>query len=170
MWSIKRTSILATALAVAVQAAPAAANEVDIEKAEALRARAASLFNIPGRWTEAARLLEESVTYRPAHDPAIHSSLMIAASIWVSVGDVRRGYELAVQAGESAHARGAVLDAAHTFMSAAAVAVELGDRPAAERLVNRARLLAASPLLAEQDRDRILARDVSEGFTRLWPR
>jgi len=150
----------AAALMLAFQANTAAAGEPDIKKADELKAQAVQLFDQPARWMEAARLLEKSVEYRDAADAEIHASLMTAAGIWMSSGEYSRAYRTARRAGENAHARGAVQDAAHSFISAAAVAAQLGRTGDAEELMERARLLAASPLLNQQERNHILARDM----------
>jgi tetratricopeptide (TPR) repeat protein len=157
----KRMIPAAAALMVAFQANTAEAWQPDVEKAEALKAQAEQLFDQPARWVEAARLLEKSVEYRPATDAEIHASLMTAASIWLNAGDQERAYSAARRAGENAHDRGAVPDAAHAFISAAAVAAGLGHRREADALMDRARMLAESPLLSQQQRSRILARDMS---------
>ena len=159
--SAKRWMTTAAALMLAVQANVAAAHEVNSGKADELKARAVVLYSQPARWTEAARLLEKSVEYRAAYDAEIHTSLMTAASIWMSVGDYARAYGDALRAAENAHARGAVQDAAHSFISAAAVAAQLGRSREAGELMERARTLAWSPLLQDQERERILARDMS---------
>lgn len=156
----RRMMMAAAALMVAFQATTAAAHEPNMEKAEALKAQAVQLFDQPDRWVDAARLLEKSVEYRSAADPETHASLMTAASIWVSAGELSRAYSAARRAGENAHARGAVQDAAHSFISAAAVAASVGHTRDAEELMGRARMLAESPLLDQQERSRILSRDM----------
>lgn len=151
--------IAAAALVVALQAPVAAADPVDTARANELKARAEALFDQPARWIEAARLLEKSVEYRATTDGEIHNSLMTAAGIWLSSGEPRRAYSAARRAGENAHARGCVDDAANSFISAAGVAARLGAGKEAGELMERARMLAESPLLDAQARARILARD-----------
>lgn len=167
MSSMTRILSASAALALSLLALPVAAldgadaPDIDPVKAAQLHAQAAALFDTPARWSEAADLLVRSVVHRAPADPQIHTSLMIAAAIRVTEGRLAEGSDLAERAGESALARGAVLAAAHSFMSAAGAAAQGGNAQRAEDLIERARLLAGSPLLEESERRSILARDGS---------
>ncbi|HSJ25264.1 MAG TPA: hypothetical protein VK929_11370 [Longimicrobiales bacterium] len=130
---------------------------VDQQRADELRAQAEAYFGQPQHWRRAARLLERSAALRPAEDPAGYSCLVLAASLRAATGDYAAARRLYEKAGDQAMARGAVMDAAHAYIDAAHAATQ-GRSVDALDLVERARLLASSPLLSAAQAEQITHR------------
>jgi tetratricopeptide (TPR) repeat protein len=152
-------TILATAPVLADQTAghedPAAP---DPDRAAQLRQQAEELFSQPKQWKKAVRLLEESASLREASDPEAYECLIYAGRIRAAMGDPSGARESLEKAGEHAMARGALVEAANAFIDAAHAAVALKDARGAQDLVDRARLLADSPLLSLEQRSGLKAR------------
>lgn len=136
------------------EAAPPAATI----RAEALEREARALFTNPKQYGRAAQLLEEAAGAREMGDPERIRDLELASRLTFYRGNERKSQLLMTQAAEEALAMGDVVTAAHNYTDAA-FAAKAGKRPVeAIALVKKATLLAASPLLAKEDRAAILAR------------
>jgi hypothetical protein len=156
--TIKFTMAIAT-VAVLAGAPPVSAKQFAAEtrmydptpkadKARELRAQAEALFTQPKQWRKAARLLEQSAELREASDPEAYSCLMYAGRIQASLGDWANARTNLEKAAARALARGAIVEAAHSYIDAAHVAAQEKQIAVARDLVGRATLLAASPLLS----------------------
>jgi tetratricopeptide (TPR) repeat protein len=153
--------VAAATPAAAVQAAAPGHEAVDRPspaRAEQLSAQAQQLLSEPRQWRRAARMLEQSAQLRPASDEQAYVVLVQAARIRMAVGDLTTAREDLKKAATHALDRGAVLDAAHALLDAAAVAVEEKQAEEAAQLAGRATLLAQSPLISEAQRVSILRR------------
>lgn len=162
MRTMMKKTIAVAAVAVFAGALPAWAGMIsdppNSEKARELKAQAEALFSQPKQWKKAVRLLEQSASMRDASDPEVYSCLLYAARIQANLGDMDGAQQNLQKAAEHAMARGAVVEAAHAFIDAAHVAVANNDGQAARELVERAKLLTASPLLTAEQRDQITRR------------
>jgi hypothetical protein len=121
------------------------------DRARALRAQAEELYSQPKHWKKAARLLEQSAQLRAVNDPETYSCLMYAGRLRAAVNDLAGARVDLEHAAAHALARGEIIEAAHAYIDAAHVASSQKNSAAARELVQRATLLAESPLLtAEQ--------------------
>jgi tetratricopeptide (TPR) repeat protein len=155
----------AGAFAGAAEAAPATTPGADADvtrvvpdRAARLRAEAEQMYSQPREWRRAAQLLEQSAQLRDARDAEAYSCLLMAGRLYSAVADhraSRRSYE---KAAEQALSRGAVLDAAHAYLDAAHAAANAKQPEAARALIERASLLAASPMLSAQQVEQINGR------------
>ena len=151
-------------------AAPAAAMQVgdialamapeptNAEKADELQRQAESLFSEKKQWRKAVRLLEQSAELRDASDPAGYTCLMYAGRIKWALGDAAGARASMQKAAEQALARGSVMEAASAYIDAAHAAVEDGQQTLARQYVEKASLLAESPLLTAGQRETLKAR------------
>lgn len=130
----------------------AATRPLTSEKAEQLRRDAEALFSQPKEWKKAARLLEESAALRSANDAEGYECLVYAGRIRAAIGDMNGARVALEQAAAHALARGAIVEAAQAYIDAAHAAIALKDARGARELVDRAALLAQSPLLSAQQR------------------
>lgn len=131
-------------------------SDTDIEQAVALEKKANTYLDVPDKWSQVARALEQAAQLRGAEDPQAIKDLMFSANVRLQVGDHVRAQQQFVQAAEWALAMGDVEKAAHGFTRAAVIAVELKDVSYAHQLCDRAEKLARSPLLTPSQRDAIL--------------
>lgn len=135
--------------------APRGAEDVEVTRADELRDQAVALYGQPKQWKKAARLLEESAELRTADDAEAYTCYVIAGRLAAARGDNRAAEKSLRAAAEHALARGAVVDAASAFIDAAHAAARAGNAAGAKELMERASLLATSPLLDAQDRHAI---------------
>jgi outer membrane PBP1 activator LpoA protein len=136
----------------------AAAVTPPVDRAAVLRAEAEELFSQPRRWSRAASLLERSAEIGGMTDANSFGSLLLAGRLRANTRDYAAAYQNLEKAGEHALARGAVLDAAHAFIDAAHVAAADGNRKNARAMVERAKLLAESPLLTSVQAEQVTRR------------
>ena len=155
---VGRATGIAIALAGALQAAPAAAQQIDVEKATELEKQAAALYTQPDRYTQAARLHVRAAQLRPAGDPEQVTDLTMAARLHYYAGNIADALRFMSSAASAAHASGDVVNAAERYMDASHLAFELGRRDAVEQFTEQARLLTFSPLIADEKRDDLRAR------------
>ncbi|CAN5797666.1 hypothetical protein BH23GEM9_BH23GEM9_16150 [soil metagenome] len=162
-------TLAAVAMAIVVGAVPAtamqagsmmiaSADEPSTERAHALRAQAEELFSKPSQWRRAARLLEQSAQLRSADDPGAYTCWMNAARLQAGMGSFSAARRNLEKAAAHAVARGEVVDAANAYIDAAHVAVKEGQAHQAVGLIEKASLLASSPLLDGEQAARINAR------------
>lgn len=128
------------------------------DRAAQLRQDAEALFSQPKQWKKAVRLLEESAALREPSDPEGFECLLYAGRIRVAIGDLRGARVNLEKAAALALARGAVDQAAHAYIDAAHTAVKLNDGAGARALVDKAALLAESPLLTADQRQFLKSR------------
>lgn len=160
-----RIGLTAAAVALLAGAAPMAAAQdgavaaltvtsppTKADRAAQLRQEAEALYSQPKQWKKAVRLLEESASLREPSDPQGFECLQYAGRIRVALGDMRGARQTLEKAADLALARGAVDDAAHAYIDAAHTAAKLHDREGARALVDKATLLAESPLLTDTQR------------------
>ena len=159
------TMMAAAMLAMPVHAAATPAHDTavttpkpDHERAQELRVQAEALFSQPKQWRKAIRLLEESAELRDANDRGATVCLSLAGRIRSALGDYSGARQSLQKAGDHALARGSILEAAHSYLDAAHVAIREKNGQAAQELVNRALLLAESPLLTDAQRDEVTRR------------
>jgi hypothetical protein len=130
----------------------------DPGRAQTLEARAQSLHDEPGRWTEAARLYREAAELREDEDEGKLQSLRMAAWMAHYAGRDREALENAEAAGRLALRRGDLVEAGEALADAAHLARATGQPERAAALAEEVRLLAGSPLLAAEDRMALLDR------------
>lgn len=167
MTILRKTMVAAGALLV-LGAAPTAGQEMGyamaappaptVERADELKAQAEALYSQPKRWRKAMRLLEQSAALRAADDPEAFTCLMFAGRLGAAVGEYSAARAALQKAGEHALARGAVTDAAYAFIDAAHAAAMEKDVELARELLDRAALLAKSPLLSAAERQALTYR------------
>lgn len=162
MRTMMKKTITVAAVAVFAGALPVSAEMTTdtprSDKARELKAQAEALFSQPKQWKKAVRLLEQSASMRDAGDPEIYSCLLYAARIQANLGDMDGAQQNLQKAADHAIARGSVVEAAHALIDAAHVAVANNDGQAAREMVERAKLLTASPLLTPEQRNQITRR------------
>lgn len=129
--------------------------EASVTRADKLKQEAESMFSTPKQWKKAQRLLVESAEMRDATDAEAYTCYMLAGRLAAVLGDNDDARESLRKAAEHALARGAIVDAATAFIDAAHAAARVGDADEVESLMQRAELLANSPLISEQDRTAI---------------
>ncbi|MCI0435757.1 MAG: hypothetical protein L0271_19260 [Gemmatimonadetes bacterium] len=132
-----------------------ATDDVD---AAVLESRAQSLFPVPKKYGEAAKLYLQAADLRVAGDPQRVADLMMASRLSYYNGRTSRAWEIMKRAAEEALATGDVINAAHAFVDASFLAKEAGAMTEVVALIERAQLLTASPLLDTNDRAAIRAR------------
>ena len=154
MGIVKTTARLATVtLGIGVLATGAlAAQEVDLDKAEALEAKAAELLNVQDDWNSAAKLLREAASHRPDGDAQARQDLYQASRIAYYRGQERRAVNDLEHLADRALEEGDVLTAAHALADAAWIAHEEGMGTKTLDLSERAQKLALSPLITETQR------------------
>jgi tetratricopeptide (TPR) repeat protein len=128
------------------------------DRAAELRAQAEALFSQPKQWRKAARLLERSAQLRDAADAEGYACLVLAGGLWAAVGEYETAQQVYSRAAAHAQARGDVVEAAHALINAAHAAAENRNVADAQAFIDRATLLAASPLLSTQQVEEITRR------------
>jgi hypothetical protein len=111
-----------------------------------------------GRWRDAARLYRRSAEFRAAEDSLGVQCLTEAAALAYAAGDRTGARTDMARAAERALARGDIRAAALAYLDAAWIAQEQKKPSKVWEFGHRAEILAASPLLSESDRSRILQR------------
>jgi hypothetical protein len=111
-----------------------------------------------GNLKQAARLREDAADLRTAGDPKAAVSLYWAARDRYYSEDKVAGRELMERSAERAIAIGDVVGAATAFTEGAYIAAELRDVARTRTLATRAKLLALSPMLSDEQRTQIRAR------------
>jgi hypothetical protein len=107
---------------------------------------------------KAASLREQAAELRTSADPKVVASLYWAARDRYYNGDRLAGRRLMEQSAERAIAIGDVVGAATALTEAAYIAAELKDVARTRTLATRARLLALSPMLTDEQKAQIRAR------------
>jgi hypothetical protein len=126
-------------------------------KADSLHEAAVAL-RTEGRWRDAGRLHRRSAAFRAAEDSLGFQCLTEAAALAYAAGDRAGARSDMAHAAERALARGDLRAAALAYLDAAWIAQEQGKPRQVYEFGHRAEILAASPLLSDSDRGRILQR------------
>lgn len=160
--------LLLTGSALAVIALPAAVGAQMLDpihvtdsrlKAEKLEQEAIVIEQ--GDWNQlrkAARLREAAAELRAPDDPAGTVSLYWAARDRYYSDDTRKARDLMEATADRAIAMGDVLNAATAYTEAAYISADLKDGARVRLLVGKATLLAASPLLSDDQRHQLRTR------------
>lgn len=141
-------------------AAPVAAQdrETTLDQIQEIEATAIEHLQAGDNWGRAATLFRRAAGMRPEGDPTAVRDLLRAGRLAFYEGNERQAVRDFESAGERALARGDVIAAANAFADAAWVARANRDGAKAASLLARARLLAGSPLLGNDARERLSAR------------
>jgi hypothetical protein len=110
------------------------------------------------RWRDAARLHRRSAELRAPDDPLGFRCLNEAAALAYATNDRTGARNDMADAARQALARGDLKSSALAYLDAAWIAQEQNNPREVWELGHRAEMLAASPLLAEPDREAILQR------------
>ncbi|MCY4400443.1 MAG: hypothetical protein OXE96_14055 [Gemmatimonadetes bacterium] len=132
--------------------------QVPADEIDAIETRAMDNLKDLDRWDRAASLFRRAADLRPAGDPVAVQDLIQAARLSFYTGDEGRAVRDFEAAGQRAVAMGDVIVAANAFADAAWVANTRGFGARAHDLLNRAQLLATSPLIPEDVRDHLMTR------------
>jgi hypothetical protein len=130
----------------------------DLEKAIALEAQAEGYNDDVTSRAKAAALYREAASYRPDADPQKVQNLRMAARLSFHAGKEGQAMADAEAAGRLATRTGDILEAGHSWLDAAWIAVHLDRQEAATTFIANARLLAGSPFLGDEDRAELLER------------
>ncbi len=153
-WTRAAMAAVLVAGSAAAASAQTTAN-VPVGEIETLEMKAQEHMQKLGDWGRAATLFRRAAELRPSSDPVGVDDLLQAARLAYyhgDKGDAVRDFEAA---GRRALALGDVIAAANAFVDAAWVADENGRGAKALDLVDRARLLANSPLMPDEIRDNL---------------
>ena len=131
-----------------------------IERADRLNRRA--------DLTEKARLYEEAAALLPDQDFRVSHVLMTAGTIAGSLGRTGHALLLLERSADLATRRGAIVEAADTYVAALFLALRVGDRASARRFMDRAIFLTGSANMPDAERVRILQR-ISQPAKQLSP-
>jgi hypothetical protein len=167
MHTHSRTLLLTASAALAVFALPVAARaqmqEIRVtdtrEQAEKLEAEA--LTYEKNDWSnlkKAAGLREKAAELRSADDPQGTVSLYWAARDRYYSGDARGARVLMEETATRALAMGDVLNAVTAFTEAAYISADLKDGERMRAMAAKARLLSASPMLTDAQREQVRQR------------
>jgi hypothetical protein len=107
------------------------------------------------KWRKAAFLRSEAASLRAADDPKGAMSLYWAARDRYYIGEVATGRDLMEQSADRALAIGDVVHAATAYTEAAYIAAELRQFDRAREYAGKAKLLAHSPMLSDDQRARL---------------
>lgn len=158
------TSLSVAGVLLATLALPAAAPAqyrlpvlVSSAKADSLHEAAIALMTAH-RWRDAARLHRRSAELRAPDDALGFRCLSEAAALTYASNDRTGARNDMANAARQALTRGDLRASALAYLDAAWIAQEQNDSRQVWELGHRAEMLAASPLLAEADREAILQR------------
>lgn len=130
----------------------------DVRRAQELEARAWSYRHLVEERERAAALYREAAELRPADDPMKARNLRDAARMAHYAGDDRQALADAEAAARAALRRGDLMTAGEAYLDAAWLAARRGDAERTERFLDDTRLLATSPHLCREERERLLSR------------
>lgn len=129
----------------------------------AMHERALSMQASGSNLTAVADLHIRSARLRPATDPQVQRCLYTAGHLYYYAGDLRKAFDLMVEASDVALSRGDAVWAANAFLLAAQIAVDDGRMADARAMVQRAEVLAHGPAFNVVQRAAILDRIVRRG-------
>ena len=147
-WVVAAVAMALSATAVAAQT-PAGEDPAELE------AQARDYLGDMQRWGRAADLYRQAADLRAPSDPVAVANLKTAARLEFYNGSEKQALRDLEYAGQRALAIGDVVAAANAFVDAAWVAGTDGQGREARALVERAQLLALSPLISREDRTEI---------------
>lgn len=128
------------------------------EDPAALEAKAEQYLPDRGKWNQAAELYRQAAALRPAGDALAIADLKSAARLAFYRGKDRQAIRDLEKAGQRALDIGDVVAAANAFADAAWIAGKDGNGARAKALMERAQLLALSPLISPTDRAELESR------------
>lgn len=139
---------------------PAGAMTVEPNEARAkqLEAHAQELMAERTNWKDAARNLRQAAELRGEGDAQAVSNLVTGARLSYYAGDDRAALSDLRQAGDRALAMGDVNTAAHAYLDAAWMGMQLSRPEVVAEYIHRAELLTRSPLLTAAHREAIQQR------------
>lgn len=138
----------AAALFAVVLAAPGSAQTAGANhEADALSARAQSLYSAPTRYAEAAAAHVRAASLRSADDPRRAEDLVAAARLFVYAGDLETARSTFEKAAQTALVAGDLAFAGHRYIDAAFIAAKASDPEGARRMLGAARWIANAPML-----------------------
>ncbi|MGH7503826.1 MAG: hypothetical protein ACREL7_19025 [Longimicrobiales bacterium] len=166
---MRKTTLMVMAMGAALVASPSrvtarqgpavrAVGEATAVTPESLEQEAEALFSSPKKYGKAVKLYVKAADLREPGDPKRVTDLVMASRLSFYAGNEVRGLELMERAADEALAAGDVVRSANAYIDASFLAREAGNMEAVLELVAKARLLTASPLIAANDRQAILAR------------
>ncbi|HSM37210.1 MAG TPA: hypothetical protein VK837_12490 [Longimicrobiales bacterium] len=145
--------------ALAVNVARADSLHDEALRGQAERAlRLADALRAQGEWEAVGRLFVEEAELRPAADPSAVDLMIVAANLFYAADLPMRAREVLEAAGDRAEASGDLVRAARAYLDAATIAEGEGHEGAVRDLVERAKGLTESPLLSEEQKERIRQR------------
>jgi hypothetical protein len=127
-------------------------------RADQLRRDARNHYDKVSTLRKAATLHEKEAAARVESDPLKFEALDLAARLYAYSGNPAKGTLLMEQAARGALTRGDVKRAAHAYLDAAFMALNVKDSERVSQLVHQADLLALSPLLNEGEKVAIVQR------------
>lgn len=164
---VARLAALALALGVATPAAAQATlSPVKVvtalssrtsARADEIERRAGELTAHVATWGDAAKLYRHAADLREG-DPTAPASYRMAAWFYSGAGNRGLARKMLEKAGEQSAATGDPAMAAHSYIDAAHAAAEDGRTDLVRKLVAKARMLAASDALSEEQRASIVRR------------
>ncbi|MFQ5746534.1 MAG: hypothetical protein ACE5HF_04860 [Gemmatimonadota bacterium] len=131
---------------------------VALQDADALHARAIRLYETPARWTEAAQLHLRAARSLAKNDARSFQGFDRAARLLYYTGDFAGARRAMEKAAGVARATGDLVTAAHAYLDAAFISVHEGYSARKRALLAEAEALSESELVADSDRNGILAR------------
>lgn len=144
-------SALSPVKVVTALASPVSARADEIER------RAGELTGHVATWRDAAKLYRQAADLREG-DPTAPASYRMAAWLYSGAGNRGLARKMLEKAAEQSAVTGDPATAAHTFIDAAHAAAEDGRGDLVRKLVRKARVLAASDLLSDDQRTSIVRR------------
>ena len=158
VWRFSFLRLSAAVLTTALAATAVSAQTPVEQEPAALEQEARGYLDDMNRWGRAADLFRQAAHLRAASDPVAISDLKTAARLEFYHGSERQARRDLEHAGQRALAIGDVVGAANAFVDAAWVAGNDGQDNEARALIERAQLLALSPLISHEDRTDIQRR------------
>ncbi len=125
--------------------------------AEQLEAQAAHPNTVSADWIDAARLLVEAAGLRAVSDPRALDDLMGAASAYRVGGKLTLARRTALQAAARSRRAGEADRAAHAYLAAADLSLELRDDDGVRTYLERAARQGDSPRLTLEQKRTLLA-------------
>lgn len=126
--------------------------------ADSIRQHAIELQAAPATFYQAAIAYKDAARYRAATDATAVGDLILAGHLLNAAGQPQEALATLEEAAERARSLGDVVRAAKVYLDAAFVADALDRDGDVQRLGTSAEMLAASPLLSDEQREDILRR------------
>ena len=131
---------------------------VALSDADELHLQAIALYEYPARWGEAARLHERAAKKLPPKDARAFAAYDRAARLYFYAGEYAHARSAMEDAADIALATGDVVTAANAYIDAAFITLWEGQSGELGQLTRKAEMLTVSDLIDDHDRDHILTR------------